>query len=139
MVTVGDTFTAPCLKNGKIINHLHVILTSPFNVLLDGIDVEVVIMVNATTIYDGVDFDPACKLVNGDHTLITHDSYIIYKKAVVTRISEVQDGVKKKVFSPSGKASAALMKKIITGLGCSKHIPQKIKNAYASAIKAGKA
>jgi len=137
MVNIGDTFNKPCIKDGVRRNHLHVVMTKPHFIVWDGVSVEVVIIVNATTKYPLTKFDPSCELAQGDHVLITHDSYIIYKYAVTIRTSEIQEGLNRQIFVPSDMASVTLMNKIISGFRKTKEILPKVKNAYFNATQNG--
>ncbi|MBJ7312090.1 hypothetical protein ACFOLJ_04070 [Rugamonas sp. CCM 8940] len=52
-----------------------------FVVLTDPAKHDSILLVNATTIYPNVPYDPACILEVGDHSFIRRRSYILYSKA----------------------------------------------------------
>jgi hypothetical protein len=138
MVARGDTFSLPIITaSGERILHLNVVLTDPHCIIVNDEEIEAFIIVNATSIYPGVEWDKACKLVNGDHQLITHDSYIIYKRAKVMSVKELDEGVQRGLYLTQGVASAALLRNACRGLEQSVHASPKIKKIFRQAIVMG--
>ncbi len=72
--------TGPC-------NHLHVICNDPVYYPIN--DCYCVLVVNISSIKDGVPHDPTCALDVGDHPFVQHPSYVVYAQAVIWRVDNV--------------------------------------------------
>ncbi|MCT9837521.1 hypothetical protein N3K61_24580, partial [Escherichia coli] len=72
--------TGPC-------NHLHVICNDPVYYPVN--DCYCVLVVNISSIKDGVPHDPSCVLNSGDHRFIKHPSYVVYAEAIIWRVDNM--------------------------------------------------
>lgn len=72
--------------SGKV-DHLHVICNDPVHYAIDGCDC--VLAVNISSVRSGVPFDSTCILKVGDHRFVHHDSYVVYEKAVIWKVGNI--------------------------------------------------
>jgi len=80
--TKGHTLRMPSGPN----NHLHVVLTGISTTLTH-------LLVNFSTIKDGVVHDPACLVGVGDHPFITAPSYMAYQFARIEMAHDLANRV----------------------------------------------
>jgi len=105
------TFIIP--SGGK--DHLFVILTSKCN---EGHH----LLVNFSSIYEGVFHDDSCVVNEGEHPFIKQPSYIVYRQARIDKATHLI-----KCFKPKEPVSDELFKRICEGLLLSTHTPKRVK------------
>ncbi|NTU44128.1 MAG: hypothetical protein HGA99_01200 [Chlorobiaceae bacterium] len=108
------------LKSSGYKEHLFVILTNECpekNHLL----------VNFSSIYEGIFHDDACIVNEGEHPFIKHPSYIEYRKAETVKASHLI----KCDFTQKEDVSDDLYTRICDGLMLSKHTPKRIKTYFS--------
>ncbi|MBY9067771.1 hypothetical protein K1X12_12735 [Hyphomonas sp. WL0036] len=84
------------------------------------------LLVNVTSIYEGVHFDPACVVEVGEHPFIKHKSYMNYRLADVHVSARLTKMVGLRYFTPGDAASEELVEKILKGAEASDYIPKRI-------------
>lgn len=72
--------TGPC-------KHLHVICNDPVYYPIN--DCYCILVVNISSVHQGVPYDATCVLDVGDHDFIKHPSYVVYAEAVIWRVDNV--------------------------------------------------
>lgn len=117
---------------GKI-DHLHVICTKQFFYKKTGANS--VLAVNVSSIREGTTFDEACVLHAGDHSFITHDSYVRYKDAVVMRVDRILSAVESGEITVMEHVSDEVFQRILSGFDKSKHTRTKIKKLLRQCTK----
>ncbi len=73
------------------------------------------LLVNVTTIYDGVPHDDTCVVGAGEHPFIKHPSYINYRVAERMSAELIEKRVGQWYFKPDADASEELIKRILNG------------------------
>jgi hypothetical protein len=92
--------------------HLNIVLTEPWKHKGS----ECVLLVNVTSIRDGIWHDPACVLQKGEHPFITHNSYILYAKAHLANVNYLLKIISLERNNSQADVSELLYKRICTGL-----------------------
>ena len=108
--------------------HLFVVLTNPFDDMGDGI--QKVLLVSFSSIRDYYTHDPACVLNPGDHPFVKHESFVVYKRAIIVEANKLIEGVRKNVFSSHTPMSESVLSKIRQGLESSEHITPRVLRFY---------
>lgn len=112
-------------------NHLYVILRS--GIALDQYGYGAtpkVIMVNATTIRDGVPHDTACCLNPGCHPFINEHSYMRYRDAVIDEVQHVTSMVNQGLWPEHHPTDAALLAQIVAGVCASALVRREFKKIF---------
>jgi len=115
----GDVFINS--RSGSIPSHLWFILSDP------GEDPEHVLIVNATSAFQGRDVDSSCILKPGDHPFIRHESYIFYDGARQTAARKLKEGFETEILRFQESASDQLLLRVRTGLMQSPHAEERHK------------
>jgi hypothetical protein len=88
------------------------------------------ILVNATTVRNGVPFDPTCVLQAGDHPAITHQSYIAYRWAKVEPEAHYELMTMNGVWLMGAPCQPSVLKRIQAGICNSPQTPYDIKTMF---------
>lgn len=127
------------MKKGTILmptypsEHLHFICSD--SVFYPRSAKECVLIVNISSIVDGLHYDQTCLLNVGDHPFISHASYIFYKKAVIFGTNEISQGVAQGDFSIHAPCSDDIFNRILDGFGNSDEVSGKIRKFYETHCK----
>ncbi|AYY81064.1 MULTISPECIES: hypothetical protein [Proteus] len=105
--------TGPC-------EHLHVVCNDPVYYPINGCDC--VLVVNISSCKEGVPFDATCLLKPGDHDFIRHDSYVVYREAIIWRVPNVISRVQTGEIIPRSDVSFDVFKRINAGFGISEQV-----------------
>ena len=109
-------------SNKKDSFHLHIVVCPPQNA--DGYRHNSCVLLSVTTIYEGVPFDDICLLDENDgHPFITHPSYVPYELARNSCSSEIDDYVRKGIYSQHHDCPPGMLKKMVEGITKSIHAP----------------
>lgn len=104
-------------------DHLFVVALGPST--LDGYGpAEQVILVSLTTVRPGLPHDQACVVHPGEHSFITHESYVYYREPRIHAALEVQARVNSGVWRPHDSCSAELLQRIVAGFRKSARLPR---------------
>lgn len=112
-------------------NHLYVILKSGalLNQFGYGLS-EKLIMVNATTIRDGIPHDAACVLAPGCHPFISSPSYMRYRDAVIEDVQHVTNLVNQGVWPAHHPIVVSALAQIVAGVCRSKLVRREFKRIF---------
>lgn len=92
------------------------------------------LLVNFSTIREGVYFDPACIVEPGEHPFITVRSYIEYRLARRDMAIHLQRCVDGWLFQKKDDCDQALLNKISAGVAQSIHISKSMRAYYESVV-----
>jgi len=106
------------------VEHLHVVMNDPIFSGEHGKNS--VLVVNVTSVKQGVYFDPTCVLTPGCHPFVNRESYVVYKHAVVLGVDRLVEGCAAGEVRPHQAASPDLFTTIRDGFDQSKHVHPKI-------------
>lgn len=112
-------------------NHLYVILL--VDVVLDQFGYGAspkLVMVNATTIRDGVPHDTACCLAPGCHPFIGDPSYMRYRDAVIEDVQHVTSMVNQGVWPGHQPTAAGVLTQILSGVCVSALVRRELKRIF---------
>ena len=92
-------------------SHLWIVVTDPQN------DPSHVVSVNLTTYKDDGKrlIDDACVLERGDHPFIKHRSCVLYEKAIVHPVSQLEQAYKKNLITCHSPLSPAVLRRVREG------------------------
>lgn len=125
----GNTLLIPSGTSGK---HLFLILNNPAK--FDGYGSSVcVVLVNLSSIKNGLPGDDACICKAGEHRFISKDSFIDYRFARVERVNDLIAKVESRVFQAHESVSSDLLDRAISGLHKSKFTKREFKSLLLSA------
>lgn len=116
--------------------HLFVILNDPCEDKISKRQ-EVILLVNFTSVREGVDYDTACVVESGSHEFITRKSYILYREARIEQALFVKNGLEAGDFVSKSPVSVDLYGKIVSGLFRSGFAARKYKRFFKSAYGQG--
>ena len=102
--------------------HLYVILTDPFDDQGDGI--KRVVLVNFTSLHQN--YDTSCVIKPNEHRFIKHDSYVLYRRAEIKEVSDIQSGVANNIFQPHDSLDKQVFERVCKGLELSDHTTPRI-------------
>lgn len=108
----GATLLMPSGSQG---NHLYVVLNDPCPFENYGSQPSV-ILVNLSSIKDGLPYDRTCVLPAGTHPFIKRDSFVFYRNARIEPAAHVVQLVERKVFVAHQSVSAEVLQAVIDGL-----------------------
>jgi hypothetical protein len=116
------------VRSGDVF-HLHFIVFGP--VVLDGYGpLAQVAMVNATTLREGVPYDPACVVEAGEHAFIKHRSYLAYRHMRVDTSTHVEHMVRSGAWTARDPCSPDLLHRIAAGVCLSRLTPREYKRVF---------
>lgn len=122
--TAGATLLMPSGADG---DHLYIVLNEPKPFPEYGSH-PCVVLVNVSTIRQGVRHDQTCVLNAGCHPFVKHDSYIVYRSARIERASHVQRLVHQGLFRPHTPFEEGLLALVKVGLRSSPFTTREFKN-----------
>jgi hypothetical protein len=130
-----DTWTcAPgsslLIPSGPTGLHLFVLTLGPAVLPNYGNDPKV-LLVGASTVREGVPYDTACVLNDGEHSFIKHPSYIAYRYARLESVSHVNKMIETSTWHTHEECSVDLLKKIQSGIHISKYISREFRSIFA--------
>jgi hypothetical protein len=94
------------------------------------------LLVNFSTIREGVYYDTACEVKTGEHPFIKSPSYIAYSYAKIERADDLIARVKSSFFILQEDVSEGLFDRICRGIIKSSHI-SKMKKEYYKKVTSG--
>lgn len=109
--------------------HLFVLVLGPLAVACYGATPQVV-MVNASSIKEGVPFDPACILEPGDHPFINRRSYVAYRHMRIDPMPHVTGMVAAATCAPNAACAPALLARVVAGVCQSRLTPREFKRIF---------
>jgi hypothetical protein len=74
------------------------------------------LLVNISTIRDGVHFDPACIVEAGEHPFVTDRSYVVYRLARIDHAAHLSKCVDGWTFRPKENVTQELLNRICDGV-----------------------
>ena len=104
-------------------NHLHIIMTDECT---DGLH----LLVNISSIYDGVFHDPACVLPAGCHKFIVRDSYVVFDRASTRKSAHIVKCVDGWLYKPNGPVNDEIFDQIAAGVLSSRFISRGMKKYF---------
>lgn len=111
------------------VDHLHVICNDPVHYPIDGC--ECVLAVNISSVKLGVPHDSTCILKTGDHPFVRHDSYVVYERAVIWKVSNVDKKVSEGSIKPQpNNISDEIFERILEGFDISDEVEPKIRRFW---------
>jgi hypothetical protein len=109
-VTPGD-----CFRGKSTDRHLQVVLA--------GATDRHIVCVNATSFGSQLDGDRSCVLRKGDHPAIVHDSCIVYERARLVSIADIQRGLRVGLLETLAKLQPEILARIVAGALESENTP----------------
>ena len=104
--------------------HLHIIMNDPVYSLEH--QKKCVLVVNISTIKDGLPYDHTCTLASGDHPFIRHSGYVYYKGAEVVSAPRLIDRISLGEVNIMEPVSDSIYIRVLEGFGISKFVAFKI-------------
>ena len=120
--TPGNTLLVPSGPQGQ---HLFVLILGPITLPSYGSQAQLA-MVSATSIRDGIPYDPACVLAPGDHPFIQHPSYVAYRYLRIDSVSHVSQ-MAGSSWQQHQQCSTELLQRIVRGVCISRLTPREFK------------
>lgn len=87
-----------------------------------------VVLVNFTSVKPGAPIDPACIVEAGQHSFLTHDSYIAYRYAEIRPVFDVEKMVSDQVWRPAASCNNDLLQRIVDGFSASERVKRFIRD-----------
>lgn len=122
--TAGATLLMPSGADG---DHLYVVLNVPKPFPERGSQ-PCVVLVNVSTVRQGMRHDGTCGLSAGCHPFVKQDSYVVYRSARIERVSHVQQLVQQGLFKPHTPFEEDLLARVKVGLKRSPFTTREFKN-----------
>lgn len=97
-----------------------------FVVMNDKCDAGCHLIVNVTSINDGLPYDATCVLNAGDHPAITKSSYVFYALADIQSAERLTKMVRGWMYRPAADVSGAVFEKILAGFATSEQVKKRI-------------
>ncbi|QBR52713.1 hypothetical protein [Erwinia sp. QL-Z3] len=113
--------------------HLHIVCNDPVPYPKYS-NAESVLLVNITTVYPDLPYDPTCLLEVGDHPFIGHQSYVYYRKADVFASTKLVAGVTAGDLIIKQQCPDHTFQRILDGFMQSKQVIRNVKNYYQKYI-----
>ena len=86
-----------------------------------------VVLVNLSSVREGVPYDATCVLDAGEHEFVRHPSFVFYRNARIEPESHVLRLVEQGLFKPHVAVSAEVLQRIKSGLFASPHTKREFK------------
>ncbi len=122
--TAGATLLMPSGADG---DHLYVVLNDPKAFPGYGSQ-PCVVLVNVSTLRQGMGHDRTCVLDAGCHPFVKQDSYVVYRSARVERAAHVQRLVQQGLFKPHTPIDDGLLAVVKIGLRSSPFTTREFKS-----------
>lgn len=103
--------------------HLHVILT-------DSCENNRHLLVNISTIRNGIFYDPTCVIEPGEHPLVVEQSSVVYRRARTLHADQIRICVDGWSFKPKEPVSEELFSRICDGVDASRFTPRDMKRYF---------
>lgn len=126
-IRLGMTFLAPSGPSGQ---HLFVITCGPNQTEIYGPHNQYLI-VNFSTIREGIYFDPACVIQPKEHEFFNSPSFAFYKYADNISESDLIKKISNGLFQVKQDCSSDLLHKVQVGASNSKHIRRDLKMLFS--------
>lgn len=115
------------------VKHLHFVCSDP--VFYPQYTKECVLVVNITSIKEGLEHDASCLLDVGDHPFITHPSYVYYRKADIYGADNLTRNIADGSFDVHDVCGEATFKRILEGFTISEDVTPKVLSFYQKHCK----
>jgi len=89
-----------------------------------------VLAVNISTAYPGRTFDTACILSAGEHAFIHHDSYVVYREAVIWQVPNVIARIQGGEIVSHEDMREPVFARVLSGFDISEQVLPKIHKFY---------
>ncbi len=123
LLCAGATLLIP---SGNAGDHLHIVLNDPRP--FDGYGQHpCVLLVNLSSVREGVPHDATCVLEPGAHVFVQQRSFVFYRYARIEQGAHIFRLVEQGVFKPHEPMSAQLLQQIKGGLFDSPHTKREFK------------
>lgn len=111
------------------VDHLHVICNDPAYSHIESCDC--VLAVNISSVKAGVPYDPTCIIKIGDHPFIRHNSYVVYERAVIWKVENIDKKVAEGSIKPQdANIDDDAFKRILDGFDISDEVEPKIRRFW---------
>ncbi|MDC5850904.1 hypothetical protein OPW32_17050 [Vibrio europaeus] len=115
------------------VKHLHFVCSDP--VFYPKTTKDSILVVNITSIQDGIEHDGSCVLDVGDHPFITHPSYVYYRRADIFGVDTVRRNIDDGTIDVHSPCGDGTFKRILEGFELSDDVTPKIYNFYQKYCK----
>lgn len=123
----GDAFF--CLAGPN--EHLFVVLFDPTTYPSEGYGKRLcIVSVNFTSVTNEKKIDDACIIQAGEHSFITHESYVFYEKIQILDHQHVCKCVNDGIYRMAEKFTPVLLNRIVNGIQQSTFTPRKFKKLF---------
>jgi len=122
-VCAGATLLMPSGNEG---DHLYIVLNDPQPFENYGRHA-CVVLVNLSSLREGVPHDATCVLEPGEHAFVTRKSFVFYRNARIEQENHVLQLVRQGVFKPHEPMPTAVLRRIKAGLFASPHTKREFK------------
>ena len=104
--------------------HLHIVCSDPaFYPEIGGIGV---LVVNISSVKEDLTYDSTCVLHAGEHPFVVHDSYVVYAKAVVWKLENIEKRIESGEVVPKSSLAEPFISNIISGFFKSPFVARRI-------------
>ena len=110
-----DTFLIPSITSSGIgKKHLHIAITDPVD---SGNHIPCILLVSVASIRQGESgYDTTCVLQPADHPFIRHDSYVVYRQAVIMELRDLERDLNNGLITSRERAGADVVERIVMGV-----------------------
>ena len=119
----GATLLMP---SGNEADHLYIVLNDPCRFEGYGSN-PCVLLVNVSSVREGVPYDATCLLEPGEHEFVRHSSFVFYRNARIEQESHILRLVDQGLFKPHTAVSVRVFQRIKAGLFDSPHTKREFK------------
>ena len=105
--------------------HLHIVLAGPCE-SANGTDH--IAWVSVQSIGARPFHDPTCVLNQGDHSFVSHPSWVNYRTAEIVELDRIERGINQGVLKLKEPMGYEIFQQILNGAFNSKHTPQQVKD-----------
>ena len=119
----GATLLMP---SGNAGDHLYIVLNDPRP--FEGYGQHpCVLLVNLSSVREGMPYDAACVLAPGEHPFVTHESFVFNRYARIEQVSHVLQLMRQGVYKPQQPMLAEVFQRVKAGLFESPHTKREFK------------
>lgn len=115
------------------VKHLHFVCSDP--VFYPSLVKNCVLVVNISSIEEGLDYDPTCVLDTGEHPFVRHPSYVYYRKAEIYGADNIARNVADGTFSAHEPCTDGTFKRILDGFDISDDVRPKVHSFFEKYCK----
>lgn len=123
-ISPGDTFLYQAQENKK---HLHIVISE--------IKGDVAVCAFVSSIKPGKGYDKSCVLTENDSPFLDRDSYVVYDKMRLYKISTIQDMLERSEAVYKGRLENSVLERVISGAIESKMTNNRMRQYIISAVK----